>query len=518
MIEVKNEVVLVSPGQKSFFLRGVFFNDFTNKVVSKTMKTFIKDKPKRTDTPLNILTVGTALKNAGFVPRLIDGRYEDIREKLKVYVNERTLFVGISTMTCYQIIFGLKSAQIVRKMNSKIPLVWGGMHPTVLPEETLRTSDYVDIVCKGEGEVTVVELAEALKEGRPLKDIAGIVYKDKNGGVINNRDREFIDFEKLPPLDYGLLDPSVYNLHFLSYQSSRGCPHRCKFCEVGPIHNRRYRARSIETVFKDIEAIVKKYSTRTINIIDENFFVNLNNAKKFANMVLEKGLKFKWRAWCRADYFRRADAEFWRLMKRAGLKDLEIGAESGSQKTLDNIGKDYKVDDILNAVRQLDEVGVTAKFSFMCGLPDEEKDDMEKTVRMIDYLNNDFKDNCITQLFLYMPLPMTAFYNELKRKGCVFPNRLKDWGSFLFGDKKFNRWHPWHEYAFRLALVARWVKRPPLSKIFIPLKQLDAFVSLLFLCGYISHYRWRNKFFGFPLDIYTQSGINKYIFKYLWQG
>lgn len=515
---MKNEVILVSPGQKGFFLRGLFLNDFFNGVVSKIAGFLVKEGPKRADTPLNILFVGTALKEAGFTPRLIDGRFEDIRRKLKEYLSEKTLFVGISSMTSYQIIFGIKTASAVRKMRPDLPIVWGGLHPTVLPEETLRTCEYADIVCKGEGERTVVELARALQREEPLGGIAGIGYKDKDGRIVMNKDREFLDFDKLPLPDYGLLDPRVFNLSFLSYQSSRGCPHRCKFCEVGPIHKRSYRRRSIETAIRDVEELINKHPIRLINIIDENFFVNLGNARLFANTVMERGWRFQWRAWCRADYFRRTDTEFWRLMRKAGLRDVEIGGESGSQKTLDNICKDYKVSDITNAASQLHDAGITAKISFMCSLPGEDRNDMDETVKMIDHLYADFPKTVQIQMFLYMPLPQTPFYEELKAEGCRFPTRLEDWGKFIWGGKNFARWHPHHEYAFRLSIVSRWARKIPAAKIFTPLKQLDAFVSMLFLCGYLSYYRWQKKFFGIPVDIYLQYWLNKYIFRYLWQG
>ncbi len=512
----KDEVILVQPGPTGFFLRGIYYGDLVNSIANRIGKAFLKPSPKRVDTPLGILSVGTTLKNAGFKPRLIDGRYENIREKLKSYINNKTLFVGISSMTSYQIIFGLKTAKALRKIDPQIPIAWGGLHPTVLPEETLRTSSYVDIVCKGEGEITAVELAEALRENRSLEGIAGLAYKDEDGNIINNRNREFGDFAEMSPVDYSLLDPLVYDFSYISYQSSRGCPHRCKFCEVGPIHNRRYRKRSVQTIIKDIEDILKNFPVKEINMIDENFFVNLKEAREFANTVIEKRMNFKWRVMCRADYFRRTDAEFWRFMAKAGCDAIAVGGESGSQRSLDHMKKDYKVSDLINSASQLEKAGIDNSYSFICGLPEEKKEDMKQTVELVDYMLNNFKRFSLFEILVFMPLPMTPYYEELKNR-CIFPSRLEDWGSFIWGNKRYHEWHPLHEYVFRLSLVSKWTSRLSALKILRSFKSFNIFLFLMYLCGYISHYRWRHKFFAFPVDIYMQYCLNKYIFKCLWQ-
>lgn len=515
---MKNEVILVSPGPNSFFFRGIFYNDFINSAAYHIGRLFIKQRPKRREAPLNILSVGTALRDAGFTPRLIDGRFENTREKLKLYLNKKTLFVGISAMTSYQIIFGLKTARIVRKLAPHLPIVWGGLHPTVLPDETLRTSDCVNIVCRKEGEVTAVELARAIQGGKSPENIKGISYKDKEGNIIHNQDREFVDFNRLPPMDYSLLDSEVYDLSYITYQSSRGCPHRCKFCEVGPIHDRTYRSRSFQIVISGIEHLIKRHSMTEISFIDENFFVDLNKVKEFANTILEKKLNFKWRAMNRADYFRRTDIDFWKLMKKSGCKSILIGAESGSQKVLDNMKKDYKISDITNAAYQLCQAGIKSSFGFIAGLPYEEKEDIQKTVEMVDHLLHDYTDRLnIFEILMYMPLPMTPYYADVKELGCVFPNRLEEWGSFLWSGKKYIQWHPLHDYVFRVCLSSKWTKKPPLRRVFKSLARLDFFTALVYFCGIISYYRWKYKFFKFPVDLHLQYRLNKYIFKYLWQ-
>ncbi|MBF0473301.1 MAG: cobalamin B12-binding domain-containing protein [Nitrospirae bacterium] len=161
---MKNEVILINPSPEGFIFKGIPLNSYLYTKVRAIYKAVRKPNAKLTFiSPLNVLSIGTALKAAGYKPIIIDGTAEDVRDKIRIHLDENTLFVGISAMTGSQITFGLKSAKFVRNINPNIPLVWGGLHPTVLPEETLSTSKYADIVCIGEGEITIVELANALQ-------------------------------------------------------------------------------------------------------------------------------------------------------------------------------------------------------------------------------------------------------------------------------------------------------------------------------------------------------------------
>ncbi len=308
--------------------------------------------------------------------------------------------------------------------------------------------------------------------------------------------------------DYSFLNPEIVDKSYLSYQTSRGCPYNCRFCNIHPVHGRKYRIRSIHKVINDIKNMEK---LKQLDIIDENFFIGLQRPKAFADLLLQNKINIRWHAMARADYFRDTNVDFWKLMKKSGCRIILVGGESGSQRVLDSMKKNYRVDDIINCTEQLNKADIQGSFSFISGIPGEEREDIEKTISLIDKLKNKSSN----AIFLFIPFPNTDYYHELKKK-IKFPENLRGWGSFLWGSKKYLKWHPHKELAFRLTYVARWLEKPPLKRILDPLKKLDLPLFVVYVCGFISHYRWKHKFYNFPLDIYVQYWINKYVFKYLW--
>ncbi|MBN1870280.1 MAG: cobalamin-dependent protein, partial [Candidatus Omnitrophica bacterium] len=190
--------------------------------------------------PHALLTVAAPILKAGYHVKLLDQRTHIITEHiLKDYLSKDTICVGISTMTGTQIRNALILAQMVRNVtDGKVPIVWGGCHPSVAPEQTLA-NDKVDIVVSGEGDETFLELVQALAEKRSLKTVKGIYYTD-GGKTVKTEKRPLLDVETLLPTPWELIDAEKY-IHPDMYlktstrvldigQTSRGCPFRCGFC------------------------------------------------------------------------------------------------------------------------------------------------------------------------------------------------------------------------------------------------------------------------------------------------
>ena len=160
--------------------------------------------------------------------RILDMRLEDYRH----YHLGNPVFVGISCMSGMQIRYALEFARYVKTQNLSCPIVWGGVHPTLLPEQTV-SHELVDIVVRGEGELIVKDLANRLSNSQPIDTVAGITYKSE-GVIKSNPDGEVIDLDAIPVnLPYDLLQtdkyPSIKSGRF-HIQTSRGCPHKCGFC------------------------------------------------------------------------------------------------------------------------------------------------------------------------------------------------------------------------------------------------------------------------------------------------
>ena len=207
--------------------------------------------------PLSLLYLAASLQEEGFAVRILDMRLQDYRN----YAVGNPVFVGISCMTGLQIKYALEFARYVRTQSHRCPIVWGGVHPTLLPEQTAR-NDFVDIVVRGEGELIIKDLANALASNEPLEEVAGITY-NSDGVLKSNPDGKVIDLDAQPiNLPYDLLHmdkyPSVKSGRF-HIQTSRGCPHRCGFCYNTIFNKNKWRGKSAKHVVDEIEYILGKF-------------------------------------------------------------------------------------------------------------------------------------------------------------------------------------------------------------------------------------------------------------------
>lgn len=202
-----------------------------------------------------------------------------------------------------------------------------------MPEQT-SINDFVGIVVRGEGELIVKDLANALALNRLLDNVAGITYS-VNGLIINNPDGKVIDLDAIPiALPYELLQmdkyPSFRSGRF-HVQTSRGCPHRCGFCYNSIFNKNRWSGKSAKRVVDEIEYILKKYPPiKIIDPIDDNVFVDQYRVKEICQELINRKLVVQWRANCRFDYLATYDESFLELLVKAGCVELDFGGESGS--------------------------------------------------------------------------------------------------------------------------------------------------------------------------------------------
>jgi radical SAM superfamily enzyme YgiQ (UPF0313 family) len=229
--------------------------------------------------------------------------------------------LGISAMTGFQIKDGLKLAKAFKKKYPHIPIVWGGWHPSILPNQTVK-SRYVDIVVRGPGDVTFPALVEALRLKKDLKNIKGITYKIGHK-VITNPDREPVDLGLLPPLPYHLvniekcLQNTEYGKRTIPYISSYGCPHRCAFCVEEIVNKRRWKPVPAKIVLKEWQNLIKKYKADSVAVYDSNFFVNEQRVTDICQGMINKKMKLNWgNANGRAGQLSRYKDDTWKLMQK----------------------------------------------------------------------------------------------------------------------------------------------------------------------------------------------------------
>ncbi len=388
--------------------------------------------------PIGVLSLATVLKTNGFTPVILDERVEArFAERLVEEIDENVLFAGISAKTGHQIRGGLEAADRIRQTAPELPLVWGGVHPSLVPESTLA-HPLVDIVCIGEGEETVVELARALaRDGHP-GHVPGLMYV-ANGEIIRTPDRGLIeDLDTLPVLDYSLLDVRDYMTigHILREPqlqlcTSRGCPFRCGYCYNILFNKRTYRAMSPERTFEEIRRVHDEFGVRSVFFYDDYFFGRRERAVRLLDLLETNRLSMKFEVSCRVDFIDRADIPFLERLRRNGFQELLIGIESGNDDILKLMQKDFTVEQVLRINHKLAQVGINSKYSFMAGFPGESRDQILDTVQLMRRLLRENPHASLTPLGIYTPYPGTRLFDRCIEAGMTnFPQTLDEWADY----------------------------------------------------------------------------------------
>ena len=393
----------------------------------------------RLNIPLGLLYVGTYIFHQGYEVNILEvNNFNHVNQFFNKLENEldNILAVGLSVMTA-QIPSAIEISRRVRQIDSSIPIIWGGIYPTMYPEQ-VAGSNYVDFAVKGECEITALELLTTIKEHSDPGQVRGISFKSGQK-VITTDDREQLDINQLPPLEWNLVEDirSIGNLEEVAKRSgvglpiltSRGCPHRCTFC-INPILKQRYRYRKADLVLKDIGDIIN-LGVDCISFFDEDLFANRRRLIEIIDGIEERGLKFRWFGSTRVDYFgaNRINMDLLARIKESGCQQLGVGAESGSQRMLDYLKKDITVEDTINAANMMNQVGIDANFSFMIALPGEEENDIKQTLQLIGHItgiNHSFR---ILGPFIYRPYPGSELYFECLKSGMKEPTTLEEWAA-----------------------------------------------------------------------------------------
>ncbi len=395
--------------------------------------------------PHGLLSLAAPLLHKGYKVRIIDQRVDPLwRAHLTDALQKRPVCVGISTMTGTQIAFALEAAKLVREtVGGKVPLVWGGAHPSSLPEQTVE-SEYVDIVCSGEGDITFVELVDALAGHKPLNGVSGIVFKD-GGAVVTTPARPLLDVELLFPTPWELIDVEKY-IHRDFYlkntyrsmdigQTSRGCPFLCGFCSSASLRQRRWRAMSIEKSLEVILEPVKRFKLDSIWIRDDEFYISPERVHGICEGIINSGIKLRWySSGTRVDVFNRSSSGLLEIIKRSGADTLKLGAESGSDRILKLMNKGICRADTLKANLKARDHGIIPVYALIIGFPTETFEDIHQTIGLFVQLKRENPRAQFELIGAYTALPKTPLYDLAIEHGLKPPQRLEDWVDWLSDD------------------------------------------------------------------------------------
>jgi radical SAM superfamily enzyme YgiQ (UPF0313 family) len=398
----------------------------------------------RTAMPLSLLCLATPVMNAGYDVKIIDQRVEtEWRSALIQELRKDPVCVGISSMTGPQLRHALDISKMVKEYGNS-PVIWGGAHASLLPDQTLKNKN-IDIVVQGEGEETFPELIQALDGKRSLNTVKGIWYKE-NGDRKNTEARPFIDPNEQPPLPYHLIDlqkctRTMFGVEHLDFFTSRGCPHQCTFCYNADFHKKKWRPMEPDIAVRKIKEFVRRYNVKGLFFNDSNFFYDLHRGRQILEGIVKEDLRLSISN-INIDFLtlsKMEDKDFV-LLKRAGCRRLPIAVESGSKRIQQLLKKPVDVERLLEINLRLKKYDMALHYAFMMGVPTETEEDLSASFSLAFRL---LKDNprADTSFNIFTPFPGTELFDITVRHGLHAPECIEDWFSFNY--RNLTQGAPW---------------------------------------------------------------------------
>lgn len=311
------------------------------------------------------------------------------------------------------------------------PVFMWGLHPSSLPERTMR-EEAVDFVVKGEGLETIARLARGAKEGSADWDGLDGLYYRKGDGVAGNDRLNITEACDIPAPAWDLLPMERYLPHnwhmfgggckrregkeaargrYAVLATSLGCPYSCKFCAISSLFgSRRVRYMDVDEVMRQIDLLVTRYGVKYIKMLDECFVLRADYVHELCDRLIDRGYDLNIWGYARIDT---VSEELLKKLRRAGVRWLAFGVESGSAKTLNGVAKgQFDNEKVRRAVKMTQDAGINVLANFMFGLPDDDMEDMEASYRLCREINPEWINFYVT-----MPYPGSRLYEEYVANG-----------------------------------------------------------------------------------------------------
>ena len=376
---------------------------------------FLLINPERlAQPPFGLLYIGAVLEKEAHQVKVIEIPFDVEAKKLGLLIDKEIEnylpdVIGLTFMTPQAEI----SRQIICHVKHKfktVNIIAGGVHPTLMYDEVISWG--ADLVCVGEGEETIKDIAKALAGRSDYGDIKGIAYR-KDGSVVTTSPRPFIrDLDKIPFPAYHLITDKrfarrAYAIRGLWLKcglvmTARGCPARCTFCCGKVVHGRVIREFGIPRVLDEVCWLKKTYKIEGLWIIDDTFSLKEDRVVEFCNGLVGKKISLKWACQARVDTFTPPMAK---AMRRAGCVQIDFGVESGSQRVLDSLHKGISILQTKKAFRICRDNGIRPVATVMIGSPGETKQDIELTKELLSQIKPAF-----VGCFFSTPFPGTELY------------------------------------------------------------------------------------------------------------
>ena len=379
--------------------------------------------------PLGLAYLAANLERGGHEVSILDAPALDLTSTgiCKSIEAESYDLIGVTMLTpMYR--RSIEVVRAIKKAFPKLPIVVGGPHPTILPEETLIENKEIDFAVIGEGEIVFLNFVNALEKGEDTEGIPGIAYR-KNDSVVVNKPPEMIaHLDDLPIPARHLLPMHAYHMtesrtqaeHAFTVSVSRGCPFNCAFC-CRIIFGRKVRHHSVDRIIDEITTLVNDYGAKEINLEADTLTVNKHFINSLCEKIIASGLskKITWTCESRIDTINK---DMLKKMREAGCWEISYGVETGSQRLLDLIHKDISLEQIEKTFAITKRIGIDIRAFYMLGIPTETREESLKTIAFAKKL-----DARWSQFTVFTPFPGTELYDMVVKEGALKSHNWADY-------------------------------------------------------------------------------------------
>ena len=385
--------------------------------------------------PLCLLSLASPLIQAGFDVRILDSAVTPNVDSEILRAVSGAVCLGISVLTGPMIRDAIRVAKLVKRSFPDVPVIFGGWHPSLVPGQTLNAR-CVDIVARGQGEWTLLEVAERLSARKDLSGVQGLSIKD-HLFVHHAPDRPISSLEQIPTAAFHLVDFAAYarlcGMRKLTYATSVGCPYACNYCTDMVVYERRFNALSSARVVTEVTELAQRYGIDEVALLDSNFPVDLRRAIRIAEGFLDARTRFRWTFQASTDFLCRMSDDEVRLLGESGVTHMGFGTESTSAQVLKLMNKRHqRVNEMYETARKAELGDIHVTFNLIFGYPGETETDRRDTLRTMSdiarrFWNVSFSPNIFT------PYPGIPIWPQLKEMGLPEPQSLEEWADLPLG-------------------------------------------------------------------------------------
>ncbi|HLH30077.1 MAG TPA: radical SAM protein [Terriglobia bacterium] len=412
--------------------------------------------------PMSIMSLGALLENR-YPYEIVDGNFEsDLEGTLARTIAERNAkYLGITVMPGPQLLQAIPLARNLKRKHPKLQIIWGGYFPSLHANVVLQ-SGFVDFVIRGQGELSFLELIEALETGGAVDQIPGLSFR-RGEEIVHSPRRPVTDPNTLPSLPYHRVDVRRYigktylGSRTMTYHSSFGCPFLCGFCAVAALYKSRWVGKKAAAVVDEILLFKREYGVNAVEFVDNNFFVAERRTQEIAAGF--QGQRIAWWAEARPDTLMMYSDATWKSMRDSGCKMIFFGAESSSENVLELMDKGGKQtpDMVLELAARAKAFDIIPEFSFVLGTP---SDDVGGQIdRDIRYIRRIKAINPNSEIVIYVFSPVFFDDADLLQKskefGFSFPQTLEEWLA-----------PQWTSFDMRKQPLTPWLKPRHFEQIF----------------------------------------------------